>query len=95
MAAADYGVHVVEDTRRLRSASADWNDVFYAALRMRDDRFVSRAAIRIRLLASTAAPTHNSKRLSHHCPSTGYDEPEILPSSTHPICLMSADGGHS
>src|SRR5207253_1005418 len=24
----------------------------------------------------------------------GYDEPEILPSSTHPICLMSADGGH-
>ena len=23
----------------------------------------------------------------------GYDEPEILPSSTHPICLMSADGG--
>jgi hypothetical protein len=21
------------------------------------------------------------------------DEPEILPSSTHPICLMSADGG--
>ena len=25
----------------------------------------------------------------------GYDEPEILPSSTHPICPMSADGGHS
>jgi hypothetical protein len=25
----------------------------------------------------------------------GYDEPEILPSSTHPICLMSADGGQS
>ena len=25
----------------------------------------------------------------------GYDEPEILPSSTHPICLMSADGGHA
>ena len=25
----------------------------------------------------------------------GYDEPEILPSSTRPICLMSADGGHS
>jgi hypothetical protein len=23
----------------------------------------------------------------------GYDEPEILPSSIHPICLMSADGG--
>src|ERR1700730_12119499 len=26
-------------------------------------------------------------------PSEGYDEPEILPSSIHPICLMSADGG--
>jgi hypothetical protein len=22
-----------------------------------------------------------------------HDEPEILPSSTHPICLTSADGG--
>src|SRR5436190_14301860 len=28
-------------------------------------------------------------------PCEGYDEPEILPSSTHPICLMSADGGQS
>src|SRR5258707_10424879 len=27
-------------------------------------------------------------------PCEGYDEPEILPSSTHPICLMSTDGGH-
>src|SRR5438552_10729041 len=34
----------------------------YAALRLRDDRFVSKAAILIRLLASTAAPTPNSKR---------------------------------
>lgn len=25
----------------------------------------------------------------------GYDEPEILPSSTNPICLMSVDEGHS
>jgi hypothetical protein len=25
----------------------------------------------------------------------GYDEPEILPSSTRPISLMSADGGHT
>jgi hypothetical protein len=23
-----------------------------------------------------------------------YDEPEILPSSTRPICLIGADGGH-
>jgi hypothetical protein len=23
----------------------------------------------------------------------GYDEPEILPTSTRPICLMSADAG--
>src|SRR6516225_5525981 len=28
-------------------------------------------------------------------PQEGYDEPEILPSSTHPTCLMSADGGQS
>src|SRR5207237_1915914 len=37
----------------------------YAALRLRrwrDDRFVSKAAILIRLLASTAAPPHNAKR---------------------------------
>src|SRR2546430_15594996 len=34
----------------------------YAALRLRDDLFVSKAAILIRLLASTAAPTPNSKR---------------------------------
>jgi len=24
-----------------------------------------------------------------------YDEPEILPSSSHPICLMNADAGQS
>jgi Cu+-exporting ATPase len=28
-------------------------------------------------------------------PRLGYDEPETLPSSTHPICLMSADGGRA
>src|SRR6516225_6921695 len=27
-------------------------------------------------------------------PSKGYDEPEILPSSTHPFCLTIADAGH-
>src|SRR5215216_2814972 len=32
--------------------------------------------------------------LSHLRSLSDYDEPEILPSSTHPICLMSADGGH-
>jgi hypothetical protein len=32
--------------------------------------------------------------LSHRHVLRGYDEPETLPSSTHPICLMSADGGH-
>src|SRR5258708_36118702 len=34
----------------------------YAALRLRDDRFDSIAAILIRLLATTAAPTNSSKR---------------------------------
>src|SRR5262249_17512836 len=33
--------------------------------------------------------------LSHLRSMEGYDEPEILPSSTHPICLMSTDGGQS
>src|SRR6266567_5989340 len=33
-----------------------------AALRLLDDRLISRDAIVIRLLASTAAPTHSSKR---------------------------------
>ena len=37
-----------------------------AAFRLRDDCFVSRAAILMRLLASTAAATHNSQR---SCPS--------------------------
>jgi hypothetical protein len=35
------------------------------------------------------------KRGRRAAPCEGYDEPEILPSSTHPICLMSADGGHA
>jgi hypothetical protein len=34
-----------------------------------------------------------NKTVAHLAPSEGYDEPEILPSSIHPICLMSADGG--
>jgi hypothetical protein len=33
--------------------------------------------------------------LSHLRSFNGYDGPEILPSSTHPICLISADAGHS
>jgi len=33
--------------------------------------------------------------LSHLRSLKGYDEPEILPSSTHPICLTSADGGQT
>src|SRR5208283_4050963 len=33
--------------------------------------------------------------LSHLRSLKGYDEPEILPSSTHPNCLISADGGQA
>src|ERR1041384_3527159 len=29
------------------------------------------------------------------CSLHGYDGPEILPSSTHPICLTAADAGHT
>src|SRR2546423_12614949 len=53
-------------TRRLYWRERKRKDSCYAALRLRrlsDDRFVSKAAILIRLLAITAAPTHNSKRL--------------------------------
>src|SRR6478736_9270355 len=42
------------DVRELRGGQA--------AFRLRDDRVISSAAILSRLLASTAAPTHNSKR---------------------------------
>jgi hypothetical protein len=33
--------------------------------------------------------------MSHLRSSHGYDEPEILPSSNHQFCLMSADVGHN
>src|SRR5262245_33244443 len=38
---------------------------------------------------------HRHGFLSHLRSLRGYDEPEILPSSTHQICLMSADGGQA
>src|ERR1700719_4512322 len=37
---------------------------------------------------------HRPGFLSHLRSLKGYDEPEILPSSTRPICLIGADGGH-
>src|SRR5262249_37432945 len=44
-----------------------------------------------RLLSPVLSLRHGF--LSHLRSLEGYNEPEILPSSTHPICLMSADGG--
>src|SRR5712671_6720159 len=38
---------------------------------------------------------HRPRFLSHLRSLKGYDEPEILPSSTRPICLIGADGGQS
>src|SRR6202011_1871648 len=37
---------------------------------------------------------HRPGFLSHLRSLKGYDEPEILPSSTRQICLIGADGGH-
>src|SRR6202023_2658197 len=37
---------------------------------------------------------HRPGFLSHLRSLKGYDEPEILPSSTRPICLIGADAGH-
>src|ERR1700730_11431680 len=38
---------------------------------------------------------HRPGFLSHLRSLKGYDEPEILPSSTRRICLIGADAGHS
>src|ERR1700724_2049511 len=38
---------------------------------------------------------HRPGFLSHLRSLKGYDEPEILPSSTRPICLIGADAGRS
>src|SRR5215471_13694055 len=38
---------------------------------------------------------HRPGFLSHLRSFNGYDGPEILPSSTRPFCLISADAGHS
>src|SRR5260221_9101905 len=53
-----------------------------------------RVARRIFVTTSVAGSFSGTDFCLIFAPCEGYDEPEILPSSTHPICLMSADGGH-
>src|SRR5437879_8415347 len=53
-----------------------------------------RVARRIFFTTSVAGSFSGTDFCLIFAPCEGYDEPEILPSSTHPICLMSADGGH-
>src|SRR6266436_5161863 len=53
-----------------------------------------RVARRIFFTTSVAGSFSSTDFCLIFAPCEGYDEPEILPSSTHPICLMSADGGH-
>src|SRR5580692_6068598 len=53
-----------------------------------------RVARRILFTTSVAGSFSGTDFCLIFAPCEGYDEPEILPSSTHPICLMSADGGH-
>src|SRR5258705_2845229 len=52
-----------------------------------------RVARRILFTTSVAGSFSGTDFCLIFAPCEGYDEPEILPSSTHPICLMSADGG--
>src|SRR5437660_3252791 len=52
-----------------------------------------RVARRIFFTTSVAGSFSGTDFCLIFAPCEGYDEPEILPSSTHPICLMSADGG--
>src|SRR5258707_7709996 len=54
-----------------------------------------RVARRIFFTTSVAGSFSGTDFCLIFAPCEGYDEPEILPSSTHPICLMSADGGHA
>src|SRR5438552_1605445 len=54
-----------------------------------------RVARRIFFTTSVAGSFSGTDFCLIFAPCEGYDEPEILPSSTHPICLMSADGGHN
>src|SRR6266576_1268655 len=54
-----------------------------------------RVARRIFFTTSVAGSFSGTDFCLIFAPCEGYDEPEILPSSTHPICLMSADGGQS
>src|SRR5258706_4235353 len=54
-----------------------------------------RVARRIFFTTSVAGSFSGTDFCLIFAPCEGYDEPEILPSSTHPICLMSADGGHT
>src|SRR4051812_7234090 len=53
-----------------------------------------RVARRIFFTTSVAGSFSGTDFCLIFAPCESYDEPEILPSSTHPICLMSADGGH-
>src|SRR5207249_6008510 len=68
IAAVDYGIErntaVQENTNvaLLGRKKKEAERLGYAALRLRRVRLDSKAAILIKLLASTAAPTHNSKR---------------------------------
>src|SRR5271165_5309961 len=53
-----------------------------------------RVARRMSFTTCVAGPSSGTDFCLIFDPREGYDEPEILPSSTYPICLMSADGRH-
>lgn len=71
-----------------QAAGHTWYPQSFMAPTAANEPYLSAALARIslsRIFGSVAS----ALRLS------SYDEPEILPSSSRPICLMSADAGHS
>src|SRR5919106_4623721 len=53
-----------------------------------------RVARRISFTTCSAGPLAGADFCLIFAPLKGYDEPEILPSSTRQICLIGADAGH-
>ncbi len=82
-------------------AAAKLGDTILAAQPFQDDadlvfgRKCRRVARRMSFTTCSAGSFAGTDFCFIFAPSKGYDEPEILPCSTPPICLMTADGGHS
>src|SRR3970040_1042771 len=54
-----------------------------------------RVARRISFMTCSAGALTGTDFCLIFAPSTGYDDPDLLPSSTRQICLTAADAGHT